>query len=274
MNAPPPSLTSLPAWARQTLDRILQGRPTPLDRLWADPGRLMTAAGMIPDPWQRDLLRSPAARLLVLCSRQSGKSETAAALALHTALLQPGALVLLLSPSERQSGELAMKVFALYDAAGRPVAAAKRSALQLHLVNGSRVIALPESEKTVRGYSGAALLVIDEASRVPDALYYSVRPMLAVSKGRLVCLSTPFGKRGFFYEEWAGANRWQRVRITADQCPRISPEFLDEERRSLGERWYRQEYLCSFEDVVGAVFAWEDIQAALSPDVEPLALGG
>src|SRR5947207_968698 len=110
-NDAPPSLPCLPEWARQTLDRLLTNRATPLDVLWADPGRLMTAAGMAPDPWQLDLLRSPASRLLVLCSRQAGKSETAAALAVHTALLQQGALVLLLSPSERQSGELAAKVF-------------------------------------------------------------------------------------------------------------------------------------------------------------------
>jgi hypothetical protein len=230
---------------------------------------------MEPDPWQLDLLRSAAPRLLVLCTRQAGKSEVAAALALHTALLQPGALVLLLSPSERQSGELAAKVFRLYDASGQPVPAIKRTALQLSLANGSRVIALPSGEATLRGYSGAALLVIDEAARVPDALYCAVRPMLAVSRGRLIALSTPFGKRGFFYEEWADdARPWQRVRLTAPEVSRISPEFLAEERQTLGDRWYRQEYLCSFEDTVDAVFAWEDIQAALSADVRPLAFPG
>src|SRR5262249_19700916 len=98
----------------------------------------------------------------------------------------------------------------------------------------------------------------------------SVRPMLAVSQGRLVALSTPFGKRGFFHDSWFGSETWERVKITADQCPRITPEFLEEERRALGERWYRQEYLCSFEDTIDAVFAYADIQAALSDDVQPL----
>jgi hypothetical protein len=101
--------------------------------------------------------------------------------------------------------------------------------------------------------------------------------MLAVSKGRLIALSTPNGKRGFFYEEWseeARARSWQRVKITAPEVSRISPEFLVEERQALGERWFRQEYLCSFEDTVDAVFAWEDIQAALSNDVLPLMFGG
>ncbi|HZZ80266.1 MAG TPA: terminase family protein [Gemmataceae bacterium] len=118
----------------------------------------------------------------------------------------------------------------------------------LQLANGSRILSLPGTEKTVRGYSGVALLIIDEAARVDDALYRAVRPMLAVSKGRLIALSTPFGKRGWFHDAWHSEEPWQRLRITADECPRISASFLAEERRALGERWYRQEYLCSFED--------------------------
>jgi hypothetical protein len=242
-----------------------------LEALRADPAAAMTRAGMTPDPWQMALLRSRADRLLLLCSRQAGKSQTAAALALNTALVQPRSLVLLLSPTQRQSAELfRSKVLPLYGALGRPVPVTQESALQMTLANGSRIISLPGTEETIRGYSGAALLVIDEAARVPDALYYSVRPMLAVSRGRLVVLSTPFGKRGWFYQEWTGDNRWERVKITADQCPRISPEFLAEERRALGDRWYRQEYETSCEDVVDAVFADSDIRAALCEDVSPL----
>jgi hypothetical protein len=226
---------------------------------------------MTPDSWQTVLLRSDCDRLLLLTTRQGGKSTVAAALALAEALRRPGSLVLLLSPSERQSGELATKVFSFYDALDRPVAAVKRTELQLYLTNGSRVIALPESEKTVRGYSGARMLIVDEASRVSDALYYTVRPMLAVSRGRLLALSTPFGMRGWFHDEWRGTERWERVKVTAEQCARIPREFLAEERRSLGERWYRQEYECSFEDMIGAVFSQADIDRAMNhPEVQPL----
>ena len=92
--------------------------------------------------------------------------------------------MLLLSPSDRQSGQPAAKVFGYYDALGQPGGSCKRTALQLHLVNGSRVIALPKNEKTIRGFLGARLLVVDETSRVSDALYATVRPMVAVSRGR------------------------------------------------------------------------------------------
>jgi hypothetical protein len=249
-------------------------RPPLLDALAKDPAQVMSLAGLSPDPWQAGLLRSRSSRTLMLCGRQSGKSRTAAALALREALLRPGSLVLLLSPTLRQSGELFRdKVLTLYQALGAPVprAGPRDNALRLELANGSRVVALPGEEGTVRGYSGVRLLVIDEAARVPDALYYSVRPMLAVSKGLLVALSTPWGKRGWFYEEWISGRPWQRVRVTADQCPRITPEFLAEEEAALGEHFYRQEYHCEFRDCVEGLFRQEDIDAALgNPAVVPL----
>jgi hypothetical protein len=230
---------------------------------------------MTPDPWQAATLRSSADRLLLLCSRQCGKSLTAAALAVQTAFLQPGSLTLLLSPTERQSGELFRdKVKRIYNGLGRPVATATETALTLTLANGSRIVSLPGEEGTIRGYSGVALLVIDEAARVPDPLYFAVRPMLAVSRGRLAALSTPFGRRGWFYEEWHSARAWERVKIAADQCPRIAPEFLAEEREALGAHWYAQEYELEFRDVIDSLFRQEDIDAALSCDVAPLALGG
>jgi hypothetical protein len=263
--------------ARTLLAEVRTFRPLAgslLDTLRANPARMLTLAGMQPDPWQMNLLRSSPARVLLLCSRQSGKSTTAAGLALKAALLEPPALVLLLSPTLRQSGELFRdKVKGLYRALGRPVATVQESALSMELANGSRIISLPGDEETIRGYSGVRLLVIDEAARVPDDLYRAVRPMLAVSGGRLVCLSTPFGKRGWFHDAWHASDPWARVKVTADQCPRISAAFLEAERQAIGDRWFRQEYFCSFEDVIDSVFAYEHLMAACDDALQPL-LGG
>lgn len=246
------------------------GQETATDRYWADPARVMTEAGLVPDAWQVDLVKTQERRGLLLCGRQMGKSTAAAALALLTTLLEPPALVLLLSPSERQSGELFRdKVLPLWHAIGSPCRDRPPTQLSLELANGSRIVSLPENEKGIRGYSGVALLVIDEAARVSDPLYRAVRPMLAVSKGRLLALSTPFGRRGWFYEAWSGTQRWQRIRVPATQCPRIPAEFLAEERRALGERWFNQEYGCSFEEEIGAVFSHADVAAAMSATVQP-----
>ncbi len=239
-----------------------------------DPVRRAERAGLTPDPWQAAVLRSAAPRLLLNCSRQSGKSTITAVLAVHAALYEPGSLVLLLSPSLRQSGELFKKCFDIYRAAGRPVAPEAETRLTLELENGSRVISLPGKEATIRGFSGVRLLLVDEASRVDDELYYAIRPMLAVSGGALMMLTTPYGKRGVFFEEWTSGRQWDRYEVPAAECPRISEEFLEEEREALPTYVYRQEYECSFEDTEDQIFTHEMIQAAVTPDVTPLFGGG
>ena len=240
-----------------------------------DPVRLAERAGVTPDGWQADLLRSAERQLILLCSRQAGKSTVSAVLALHEALYRPSALVLLLSPSLRQSQELFRKIKDAYAALGAAVCPiAEESALRLELTNGSRLVCLPGKEATIRGFSGVALLVVDEASRVPDELYMAVRPMLAVSGGRVVLLSTPFGKRGFFFKEWVeGGADWHRVKITAHDVPRIPPAWLARERERIGEWWFRQEYLCDFVETDAAAFAYEDVEAALDDRAAPLRIG-
>jgi hypothetical protein len=204
-------------------------------RLALDRVSFARSVGVEPDPWQEDLLRSSSERTLLNCSRQSGKSTVAGVLTVHAALYEPHSLILLLSPTLRQSQELFKKCLSLYRTADKPVSPESETALTLTLENGSRIVSLPGKEGTVRGYSGVRLLAIDEAARVPDDLYASVRPMLAVSGGRLVALSTPFGTRGWWYEAWRSEEPWERYRITAEECPRISSEFLSEERRNVGE---------------------------------------
>ena len=111
---------------------------------------------------------------------------------------------------------------------------------------------------------------------MPDDLYRSITPMLAVRPGdRLLALSTPYGKVGWFYREWAdGGDRWERTRVTAADCPRIDAVFLEQERASMPAAWYRQEYECSFGEAEDAVFRIDDIRAAFSDDVRPLFGGG
>ena len=236
-----------------------------------DPVRLARRAGLEPDNWQAALLRGDARQAILLCSRQSGKSTVSAVLAAHQAIYAPGSLVLALSPSLRQSRELFAKCLAVYRALDRPVPAAAETKLEIELANGSRLVALPGKEATIRGFSGVALLLVDEAARVPDALYQAVRPMLAVSGGRLVLLSTPFGRRGFFHREWSeGGPAWERVKVTADDCPRIPPAWLAQERATVGDWWFEQEYGCEFKDAIDSYFRGEDIEAMASLDVEPL----
>ncbi len=234
-----------------------------------DPVLLAAQVGIVPDPWQARVLRSTTSRLLLNCSRQSGKSTITSIVALHTALYTAGSLVLLLSPSLRQSSELFKKCIATYKDLGRPVSPESETALTLTLQNGSRIVSLPGSKDgNIRGYSGVNLLVIDEAAWVAESLYMSVRPMLAVSGGRMLALSTPHGTRGWFYEAWRGVEPWERYEVPAPLCPRISEEFLAEERRNMGEWWFAQEYMCQFSDAETQAFRREDVERAFREDID------
>jgi hypothetical protein len=241
------------------------------DAMPRDPVALAEALGLVPDEWQRQVLRSTSRRLLLNCCRQSGKSTTTAILALHRALYVPDSTVLMGSPGLRQSGLLFRKLLAFYRRLGRPVPAEAETRLTLELTNGSQVHSLPGSEQTVRGYSAVDRLLVDEASRVDDDMMAALRPMIAVSNGRLIAMSTPFGMRGWWYEAWAnGGDAWERYQVTAEQCPRISAEFLEEERRSLGPLFFASEYECRFVDTEDMVFGSEHVRAALDDSLLPL----
>jgi hypothetical protein len=83
-------------------------------------------------------------------------------------------------------------------------------------------------------------------------------------------LSTPYGRRGFYYTTWAESDDWLKIEVRAEQCPRLSPAFLQQERRELGERWYGQEYGCQFVEASGQIFSDEAIDAAFRDDIQPL----
>ena len=226
-----------------------------------------------PDDWQADLLTSTSKFALLNCSRQSGKSTTAAILALHTSHYRPGALVLLGSPSFRQSRELFAKVTDFRKCLDPDLKLEEDNKTSFELKNGSRVVCLPGTAETIRGFSAPALIIEDEAAFVDDAFNRAVRPMLAVSNGRLILMSTPNGQRGHFHEAWSkGGDEWERVEVPASECPRITPEFLEQERRALGEYHYRQEYQCEFVDSVHQLFRSADIERAITDEVKPLFL--
>ncbi len=222
------------------------------------------------DKWQRDLLMATDRYVCICASRQVGKTTLVSILALHHSLTHPNALVLVVSPSQRQSGELFRKVSHFFADLGKPVPPEQENVYTLTLRNGSRIVSLPgQNPDLVRSFSAPSLIIIDEAARASDELFYgAIRPMLAASqKGRLILLSTPAGQRGFFWKTVTEEEGWRKFTVTADQCPRISAEFLAQEKRELGTHYFRQEYYAEFFARDDAVFDPALIKAAFRSDV-------
>ena len=245
-----------------------------------DPVLLARRIGWEPDPWQADALRSTASRALLNVHRQGGKSQVASLKAIHCATYQPGSLVLVVSPSQRQSGELFRRILEMYRLMGRPIPTEAENQSRLELTNGSRILALPGDPETIRGHAAARLLIVDEASRVSDDVMTAARPMLAVSRGQLLAISTPRGRRGWWHKAATDpSSGWEVTTVAAHLSKRLSPAFLADERTDMTDLDYRQEYLCEFVDGAGSLFASDDVLAAVvtathrfDPEADPRPL--
>jgi hypothetical protein len=202
------------------------------------------------------------------CCRQSGKSTTTGVVALHQAIYDPG-LVLCVSPSLRQSRELLAKILGFLKNLEPVEPLLEDNKSSCELANGSRIVSLPGDPDTVRGYSAPKLVITDEAAYVSDAMQASLAPMLAVSQGRQIDMSSPNGRRGYYYENWSRGEGIERIRIIGRECPRISREFLEQQKKKLGPMLFSQEFEGEFTDSDTSAFSSELIELALTDDFEP-----
>lgn len=234
-----------------------------------DPVQFARSVGFEPYQWQKDVLRSDYQRLLLNCHRQAGKTDICGLKGAHVSIYEPGSSILGISRTERQAKELFKKFLTHVEAVDRPVAIDAQNATTAVLGNGSTFTSLPGTGDTIRGHSNVRLLLIDEAARVPDETVAACRPMLAVSGGQMIAMSTPAGRRGWWYDAWEnGGNAYERYMVKAEDCPRISAEFLEAERAALGQWAYASEYECSFESNSSSVFTPDDLDNLIHPEVE------
>ena len=212
------------------------------------------------DTWQTGLLESNSKRHLLLCTRQTGKSEAVALKASYLAA-HSKRTVLCLSPTQRQSSILFGRItyFLRKDS---EIVFNRSTRTEIELSNGSVLICLPgNNPDSVRGYT-ATDVVIDEAAFVRDTLLAVLMPMLGTTNGNLTMLSTPSGPEGPFYEAWTNEVGWTKVKVLGEDCPRISAEFLEEARMRMGDLAFRQEHGCEFIQSANSYFNAEIVSAA------------
>ncbi len=233
------------------------------------PVQFAAGLGFEAEPWQRKLLVSPAQRQVLNCSRQVGKTTAVAIKALHTAVYRRDALILVFSPSQRQSDEMLLRIKSMYRTLGR-AKASKDSGSELLLESGSRIVSLPGTESTTRGFAAARLVILDEAARVPDDIFAAVVPMVA-SDGVLMALSTPWGRRGWFFELHQDVqNGWERHKVTCYESGQYTPERIAEMKALVGSFTFASEYECVFGDTDSQMFGTEIVRACMSDDLAPM----
>jgi hypothetical protein len=262
------------------------GRPS----LWAEEALRFSF-----DPWQRELMDSPALDLLVLAARQVGKTEAAGALVSHFAIMHEGSLTVLTSATQRQATIICSRVlsdlrqatgavlewqqgkeyeYPEMDRFGR-VRIVRSSVMSVGLSNGSMIVAIPPSPDSARGYS-PDLIVVDESARVRSTLFHAISPMRGAKRVRLVAMSTAWTMAGWFWDLWSKDPDVHRIELSATDCPRISPEFLAKERvrlpRNIFEaeyfnKWFAPEGRLFSPELIASMFADSEVQPLGAPEV-------
>jgi hypothetical protein len=198
-----------------------------------------------PTAWQERFLRAPrGASILALTARQVGKTTTAAWAIAHGMLFMPGSLSVIACPAQRQSAEAVRRVRAALVKVR--VKFVSENVYGLELENGSRVLALPGSDDSIRGLTVDGWIVADEAARLNPDLIAALRPMRARRpQTRLAMLSTAWSRSDPFWTAWSSDNQsWIRLKATADtDATLFASGFLAEERSELGEHVFNREYL-------------------------------
>jgi hypothetical protein len=210
------------------------------------------------------------ASIIVLTARQVGKTTAAAWAIAHMMLFSPGSLSVVACPAQRQSGEAVRRVKEVLISFGAKLKV--ENVFGLELDNGSRVLALPGSDDSIRGLTVDGWIIADEAAQLSDELIAALRPMRARRpEARFVMLSTAWSRTDPFWNVWAGDDPgWIRLQATADQIGLFRAEFLEEERRMLGETKFNQEYLGIPGGAAVSPFNWDLYQRAAQGHAPPV----
>jgi hypothetical protein len=278
---------------REAMQEIAYGLSRPL---------YIASLGFTPFEWQKSVLQSRHRRKTINGARQSGKSTIVSAVPCHTAKYYPKSLNIILAPTEKQATEDILKVkdFISVDPTYPDIKSDSQE--KIVLSNGSRIIIIPATERSARGYSNPRTLVLDESSRIPDVVYKSgVRPMLTDNPDcELFSISTPNGKQGFFYDSYTISKRWEKYEIRSpwevdpndewNLIPYMEESLFRQDRakhgiaawysprhytleeqidqlEAMGRQQYMQEYCCEFVEQEDMVFSYDEIERAFAQNV-------
>ena len=206
------------------------------------------------DKWQNEVLEHNG-NITIRSGRQVGKSEVIGAKGCKFAMENKGTTTLIIAASQRQSGLIFEKVKANVDRLcleqNKDLYLEKPTLTKIYLTNGSKIHCLPAGRTGhfIRGFT-IDLLIADEAAYIPETVWLSVTPMIAVSKkmrgmGWIILLSTPFGKGGYFYNSFTDKD-FKAWHVSSEDCKRIPKDFLKKEKQRMTKEQYNQEYRGEF----------------------------
>ena len=219
--------------------------------------------GIILDEWQKEYIMHEG-NTVVRAGRQSGKSFAESLRVALFALLNSKTSTLIIASVDRQSIELLEKVKSQIIGLAKNQIKGRPTFHKIELKNGSIIRAEPAGQ-TGYGLRGFTVdkLVADEAHYIPEEVFVAVQPMLATTGGTTDLLSTPRGNVGFFYDCCQNKEDFYEIHVKSELCPRITKEFLAQQRKALTKLQYAQEYEAIFLDALQQFFTKDLIDSCI-----------
>ena len=227
--------------------------------------------GFEPTPWQAEFLRAPRGASVIALTARAGRQDHDRRLG-HRPSHAVYAGRVKTCPAQRQSAEL-RRVREILVKVGTELK--NDNVYGLELKNGSRVLALPGSDDSIRGLTVDGWIIADEAARLSTDLLSALPPMRARRpQARLAMLSTAWSRTDPFWTVWDNDDpSWLRLRATAEIPGLFDPRFLEQERRALGEHDFNREYLGIPMGAHSSLFNWDMYDRATRVEV-PLVPAG
>lgn len=213
------------------------------------------------DQWQIDV-KATQGNIIVRKGRQVGASTIISQIAAEEALRKK-MFIMIIAAVEREALLIFEKILGyIHEVApyNLKTKADKPTKHRLRLKNGSEILCVPAgvTGAGIRGHT-IDLLIADEAAFIPEAVWAAVTPSLMVTGGRMILLSTPHGKEGYFYERYDDedfTSFYVNAEIAVRERPICATWTLKQqkdairhqkaERRRLTDLQYQQEYLGKF----------------------------
>ena len=247
-----------------------------LQRLVEEPSYFVEKIiGVQPFSYQKGFMDEDHDRKQFVAGRQVGKSRTCAWIALHKAITREGAMVLITAKSRRQATELFNQIKEELRIAESnnsltetDFGITRDTRTEINFDNGSRIKVVPigNDGSNIRTYS-ADVIIVDEAAFIDEQVFQEVlTPMLAVTDGDFVIISTPYGKQGFFWKK-KNDDDWYTQQVSSWDNPKIDDDFIDKQREQLTSLQFKQEIRGEFDEETNSAFPSRDVLSCMSPTV-------
>ena len=165
----------------------------------------------------------------------------------------------IMSTDEDSVKKFIAKIYAVYDIMPdwlkelNPIVV--RNALQTKFKLGGEIDGYSLKQSGARG-PGYTEVLFDEAAfqMFARTTYAGTRPTIGAN-GRIIVVSTPNGKRNFFYEMWSNAggqySAIKRMQLDWNVHPDRDEAWFAQIRESMSKQDFAREYLCSFTQAAG-----------------------